>query len=158
MRLIANPYDDQAFEAALDNDVVLTAYSQHMRTYGAQTSASHGIDYNRNGANGYAVSGSTAQGIVDAMDVKNVIIPTIWKHYRECDCDSLLDAAREAVLSNDLEGKYHFVMANFLRKFDSWKLEADRSYRQGSANIKRLCILFFAVHMLIAGIVILLKR
>jgi superfamily I DNA/RNA helicase len=121
LRLIASPHDDQAFEAALDNDVILTAHAQLSKD-----------NYNR-----YAVQGSAATGTVDAADVRDVILPAIWRHYRDYDCDSMLDAAREAVLSGKLEGKYHFVLSNFLRKFDSWRADVDRGYGQGRASVKK---------------------
>ena len=49
----------------------------------------------------------------------------------------MLDAARECVLSNKLEGKYQDSVRNLTVKFDSWRTEVTRSYSQGPNSVRK---------------------
>ena len=152
LRLVASPGDDTAFEAALDNDILLSSTgSTNTNTETDRTDTNTGIQSDtRPGAFDPHV-------IRDVREIKEVVLPILREVQREHshiqsrgvrqggqtqsqtgqsgDKMSLLEAARECVLTNRLpHRKYTGALKSFLLHVTRWADEAERSRGQGQGQ------------------------
>lgn len=77
-----------------------------------------------------ALNNDIVRATIETEEIKSIILPkieSVMKKKRK----SMLDAARECVLTDKLKGKYSLAVTRYLRKYDAWRADYERYFRKG---------------------------